>query len=330
LPKIEHPEHDALQEVTDWLSMKKNGSWLLILDNCDDNEVLKTQVVGIPGTTSHEASYTRPLASYIPHSEHGLILATSRSKEVAFNLTADEDCHILVTPMTHREAEELLRTSLPKDSTPEDDVSQLAEQLGYIPLAIKQAAAYMQNTRMTMSKYLDYFQKNEEIQAKFLLSDIPDTNRDPDLKNSIISTWQISFDQILKQKKAAANLLSLMSSFDRQSIPRMLLDGERIATDPLASLEFEESVAVLENYNLITKLDNDSLTMHRLVQFSTQTWLRRQKMELYWRNKSLSILSQQFPTVEFEHWSTCEILYPHAQLMFGYSLQSFSRSFQNP
>jgi len=47
--------------------------------------------------------------------------------------------------------------------------------------------------------------------------------RDGEAKNSIIITWQISFEYIHEIRPTAANLLSLMSFFDRQGIPEALL-----------------------------------------------------------------------------------------------------------
>jgi hypothetical protein len=44
--------------------------------------------------------------------------------------------------------------------------------------------------------------------------------RDADAKNSIIITWQIPFDDIRNRWPSSADLLSLVSYFDRYRIPR--------------------------------------------------------------------------------------------------------------
>jgi hypothetical protein len=44
-------------------------------------------------------------------------------------------------------------------------------------------------------------------------------DRDWEAKNSILATWQISFDYIRDKKPSAAEPLPLMSFFDRQGIP---------------------------------------------------------------------------------------------------------------
>jgi hypothetical protein len=50
-----------------------------------------------------------------------------------------------------------------------------------------------------------------------------DVRRDRAVTNSIILTWEISFEHIRKIRHSAAGLLSLMSFFDCQAIPETLL-----------------------------------------------------------------------------------------------------------
>jgi len=49
--------------------------------------------------------------------------------------------------------------------------------------------------------------------------------------NSIIITWQISFDHIRHVRPSAADLLSLMSFFDRQGISEALLQSRNGQSD---------------------------------------------------------------------------------------------------
>jgi hypothetical protein len=50
--------------------------------------------------------------------------------------------------------------------------------------------------------------------------------RDEEAKSSIITTWQISFDDIRKKWSLSADLLSLMGIFDREGIPEAVLKIE--------------------------------------------------------------------------------------------------------
>ena len=314
LPKIEHPESDALQEVTDWLCDTRNGEWLLILDNCDELDVLTADQVDASGT-SLEKQEGKPLIEYIPQTPNGSILVTSRDREVALALTNDDDeCLVDVESMNAEEASSLLRSRLPKDKSNEHDVKALVDDLDYIPLAIKQAAAYINNQKragMTISKYLQLFRRNEKSQEHLLRSNLRDMTRDKDLQDSIILTWQISFEQIKNRSQAAADLLVLMSFLDRQSIPKFLL-----CPDEDDELEFLDKVSTLLNFSLITKTSDECFTMHRLVQITTQKWTDSAKHQ-EWREQALHVVSQAFPNEEFQNWSTCDMLYPHAQLLIS-------------
>ncbi|KAK4165213.1 kinesin light chain [Cladorrhinum sp. PSN259] len=117
-------------------------------------------------------------------------------------------------------------------SLPDIDVAtNLVQALDYIPLAISQAAAYIQARAPLSSpeKYLAEFRKSERNKSKLLLHDAGDIRRDGGASNAILTTWQISFDHIGSKRPSAADLLSLMSFFDPQGIPGWVLKPPGIA-----------------------------------------------------------------------------------------------------
>lgn len=99
------------------------------------------------------------------------------------------------------------------------------EELEFMPLAIAQAAGYIRNRepRYSVSQYLRDFQKNDSEAIKLLKKEAGHLDRDWEAKNSILVTWQISFDYIRGEEPSAAELLSLMSFFDRQGIPQSVI-----------------------------------------------------------------------------------------------------------
>jgi hypothetical protein len=94
-----------------------------------------------------------------------------------------------------------------------------------MPLAIVQAAAYIlqRGPRCSARQYLGEFKESERKRTSLLHSDKGHYRRDWEAKNSIIVTWQMSFEYIQQIWPSAADLLSLMSFFDRQGIPEALL-----------------------------------------------------------------------------------------------------------
>lgn len=94
-----------------------------------------------------------------------------------------------------------------------NDVVELATALEFMPLAIVQAAAYIQQraTRCSVPQYVKEFYKSDKRKTALLDHEAGHLRRDWEAKGSIMITWQISFDHISQSRQSAANLLSLMS-----------------------------------------------------------------------------------------------------------------------
>jgi len=140
---------------------------------------------------------------------------------------------IEVKPMDGAQAVALFEKKLGEPSNSKD-IAELAEVLEYMPLAIVQAATYISQRapRFSVSQYLEEFKKSDRKRTSLLNYEGGELRRDKEAKNSIIITWQISFNHILQSRPSAADLLSLMSLFDRQGIPESLLRNriQRVCT----------------------------------------------------------------------------------------------------
>jgi hypothetical protein len=79
---------------------------------------------------------------------------------------------------------------------------------------------------MTISTISRTYVEATDDRSKLLKKDMGDIRRDATASNSIITTWQISFEYIRKEMPTAARLFSLMSLFDRQGIPESLLGNQ--------------------------------------------------------------------------------------------------------
>jgi hypothetical protein len=219
LPGWDDPKTDILGLVWRWLSDVKSGRWFLILDNADDIDVFSLT----PDKDSEHRS--RPLLSYIPQAVTGSVLLTTRDRRAASWLSTGHTSAITVDLMTTEDAEQLLYTKIPDGFSSALERAELVHELDYLPLAITQAAAYIsaRATRMTVSKYLTLYRHDEVSQSRLLDEESGDLRWDPGVPNSVIRTWQISFDQIKRKWPSAAELLSLMAMLDRQGIPDFYL-----------------------------------------------------------------------------------------------------------
>lgn len=210
------PQADIFKLVHNWLRNKKNGRWLLVLDSADNAAALTLPVSNDLKTQSSSGDGSRPrcLSSYLPQSENGSVLVTSRTKSVALQLVEESDI-LPIEPMDDTSGKELLRKKLGAEAD-EDHIAKLARALEFMPLALVQAAAYIRQRapRCSVQQYLEEFYKNDRKRAGLLDYDGGRLRRDNEAKNSILLTWQISFDHILQTRRSAADLLSLMSFFD--------------------------------------------------------------------------------------------------------------------
>ncbi|KAJ4299611.1 hypothetical protein N0V90_004857 [Kalmusia sp. IMI 367209] len=162
--------------------------------------------------------------------------------------------------MSESEAAELFKRSLGvKRVQDSQTMAELLEFVAYLPLAIKQASAYMDQTGMSMARYLELCQSSNKTFVKLLGKQFEDLGRYKTIQNSIATTWLISFSQISEINLTAAKLLQFMS-FLAKDIPKSLLPpGED-------ELELEEAIGTLKAYAFITeRTDQRSYEMHRLV-----------------------------------------------------------------
>ena len=227
----QNPQANIFQLVHDWLRDDRTGKWVVILDNVDDSGFLvETRRTGQDAQTSGMESRNSPsLMSYLPQCPHGSILITTRSEDEALNLVEQHDI-ITIEPMSSEDALKLFEKKLGGDDDGignADVAAELLVALELMPLAIVQAAAYIlrRKPRYSVREYLESFRESDRKRTSLLDYNGKQLRRDREAKNSIIVTWQISFDYISKIRPSAADLLSLMSFFDRQGIPDALLQN---------------------------------------------------------------------------------------------------------
>ena len=348
LPDRADPNADILRSVHNWLHDERKGKWLLILDNVDDAAFLSNP----PGAVlTQNRGYSRRLIDYLPPSKHGAILITSRIKSEARKLIEENDI-LVVSPMQGLEAKLLLQRKLGSDPDDPDEATKLVTTLEFMPLAIVQAASYIRENqpRCSIQSYLAMFSRSLSEQTSLLAHEAGGLRRDPEAKNSIFLTWQVSFEHLRKVRPSAADLLSFMCFFDRQGIStrllqqkgrvwkrtspcmraallfpraRMINDYEpsrylaprsQIKSSP-AELDstLENDILTLTNYIFITSRDDGTFEIHRLFQLATRAWLQKQREFNKWKREFIKTLWLEFPEYPNQPWRTCQELYPHVK-----------------
>jgi tetratricopeptide (TPR) repeat protein len=251
-------EGDVKELVCQYLSSKRAGKWLLVVDNADDRELIL-------------GSQDKPgLEACLPQSEHGRILLTTRSRHVAFEFTQSNV--IDIEQMGQQEAIDLFTSSLIQKGLPQNEevTLELLARLAFLPLAITQAAAYINQTGAPIRKYLSLLKGAESEVARVLGREFRDNTRYKGSRNAVGTTWIISFEEMQKSNPAAINLLSFISCIEPKAIPQSLLPDTE-------SEEFEWAIGTLCSYSFLTRRGaSDVFDMHSLVHTATRDWLEKQ------------------------------------------------------
>ncbi|KAJ5820469.1 Tetratricopeptide-like helical [Penicillium riverlandense] len=316
------------------------GKWVLILDNLDDDQSLhKISPVAPDGLGSNQSGTPeQSIWACFPQSLNGLIIITSRRRRAVSHMVEDMDI-ILVEPMDETHAITLFDKKLGVQAARED-VIQLTAALEFMPLAIVQAAAYVKQRlpRLSVTQYLENFRRSDRQKKSLLDYEGGQLRRDWEAKNSILITWQISFDCIRQESPSAADLLSLMSFFDRQGIPDSLLREnedmrQKLSGVPASNVDpmmddnnedestsvsvvdkFEDDILVLRDYSFISiSADGVNFELHRLVQLAMQEWLKAHGQLEKWKGRFIRTLHHKFPVGKYENWPRCQLLFAHVK-----------------
>ncbi|CAH0017149.1 unnamed protein product [Clonostachys rhizophaga] len=252
VPGIQDEKADIKELVRRALNHERCGEWLLILDNLDDIELVTD------------------LGSYLPSSPKGSILFTTRNHSVTTRLDIAPGRVERVCGMSRDEALEMLKTNT-KESQWQDtaNTSKLLDFLADLPLAIRQASAYIRQNDITTTKYLSYCQSSDEKHITMLSKDFEDRGRYKDSRNPVATTWLISFTHISRDKPLAARYLRFICFLAERDIPESLLPfGED-------EIERDEAIAALKAYAFITKREDDAaFDIHRLVRLAIRNHLK--------------------------------------------------------
>ncbi|MEU7060298.1 tetratricopeptide repeat protein [Streptomyces sp. NPDC046197] len=223
----------GVQERAAWaiVWLQWHPGWLLVFDNVED-----------PGDLRH-------YLGTLPDGHH---LATSRTATGWHNvaptmplglLDADAAVNLLCTLA--------LGPEHAPTSQQHRDAAALAAELGYLPLALEQAGAYLFETGTSLADY------------RAMLGQVMDTAAGGvDPERTIARIWRHTLAAIERRNTQAVTLLNVMAWLAADDIPRTLLAP--LCPDPLA---LGEALGALHTYNMIAySADRESIGVHRLVQ----------------------------------------------------------------
>jgi tetratricopeptide (TPR) repeat protein len=309
IPGITNDNADIKQIVKNALSSESTGYWLMVIDNADDPGVLM-------GRESSNLASAR-LHDYLPYSSRGKILFTTRSRKVAGDLTQNNVLELNDMSKVKGEAQQLLARQIRKPALLSDEkaVHALLEILTYLPLAIVQAAAFMNHNDISASRYISLFQ-DAGAETELFSEHFEDPSRYQEMESTIAKTWHISFNQIRRLDPLAAEYLSFMACINRINIPQSLLP-------PSGSLvQQAKAIGTLTGHAFITErqqsaqvLEQQSekfFDMHRLVHIASERWLDGHNDQKAWIAKAAERFEELIPYGGHERKEVWTTYLPHA------------------
>ena len=303
---------DVIRLVTDWLSDVGNGAWLMIVDNADDHDLW----LGSQRKEAQPSSTFAPLIRHLPRCIAGAILATTRDRQLGHHLVEKNQQPLSISRLEPEEAQSLLSAKLPDQQPKPEGIESLARELEYLPLTITQAAAYLEQTEISASEYLELFRAGQSDIPNLLEESIYDPGRDHESSNSVFQTWRLSFEQLQIQSPKAADMLSLMAVLDRHALSFDLIraPGGNI-------IDQKAAITKLKAYSLIQEEHSSKkLSLHRLVQLSTQRWLADHGKLPYWQKAAIGAVARQVPDdVDFDQWALIQELNSHVHMVLTHS-----------
>jgi tetratricopeptide (TPR) repeat protein len=269
------------------LSSASVVQWLIVVDNADDPGVLMGSTAGDPGSAR--------LLDWLPHSSRGKILFTTRSRKAAGDLT--QNSVLELKDMSQAEAGQLLARRISKSEllNNEESVDRLLQLLAYLPLAIVQAAAFINSNDTSIFEYVSLFQ-NTATKTELFGEQFEDPSRYREMDSTIAKTWHISFDQIRRQDLLAAEYLSFIACIDRINIPQSLLPPAGSWLQQLKAIGTLKGYAFITERQALQEVENEKLfDMHRLVHMASEWWLKGHDKRTAWTGKAGARLEELIP-----------------------------------
>ncbi len=254
--------------------------WLLIFDNAEDPSAL------------------RP---YLPSGQGQVVITTRRSGFGALGAVLDLDV------LDRAESTSLLRRRVPYAS--DEQADSLAELLGDLPLAVEQAAAYVESTGMSVDDYMRLFHERA--------ADMIGRGQVIGRKETLTTLWDLSLAALSEQSPAAVQLLNLLTWMAPEPVPLDLFTNHpEELPSPLAEavqdqLGWQDTVGALVSWFFVRRMGDEVTIVHRLLQQS----LRARDHHSPSTNEVQSLLTTDLPdTDDFgapKNWPRWRILLPH-------------------
>ena len=276
---------DAQSWALGWL--QAHVGWLLVLDNVEDVNHL-TDLLGVVGG-------------------RGQVLVTTRR-----DLGAARWARAGLTPfrlgLLNRRASVELLTRLTGRHDDLDAAGVLAAELGDLPLALEQAAAYIsQHDRMSFDDYRELLSDQFDRVAG-------DAGQGGPVGRSVAAVWTVTMTAVAGISPLGVRVMDVLAWLGPDGLPDDVLAP--IADDPA---DVDDALAVLASYSMISRAAG-LVGVHRLVQAVTRTTQQAAGTAAAVQEQAIQLLAAAIPNDPINNvagWPRWDALLSHIDSLTG-------------
>jgi tetratricopeptide (TPR) repeat protein len=295
---VEQPEPLQVQAVLGRLMQRDR--WILVLDNVDDEAAANAVDRILPKLAKGHVIITSRLSRWGPAYGGQPLDALDHQAAVRF----------------------ILERSHQRDQTSDDEAAadRLVATLDRLPLALEQAAAYINCEQSRITDYLDAWETERETLLSWA------DQRLTKYPHAISVTWKQTYDRL---SPMAQTLLKLCAFFAPSNIPIKMLESqidliqEALALHAEASepTDIKKAVAELTRYSMAQKT-GQTLAVHKLVQEVLQLQIP-EKERAAWVEKAVTIVNNHLPSEpppqDVRSWPIWEQMRPHVEQIIAHA-----------
>ena len=318
----------SVESVLQWMSGIQE-EWLIVFDNADVPPVYVVE-------------------KFIPPGSRGNVLITSRNRSMG-RIVSSENI-IEINEMEEADAITLLLGASRLNASAEhrEVAKQIVAELGYMPIAIDQAGAYIEAGRCSIHKYLQQF----SLHRLTLMSDATFRGAS-NYDRSVYGTWDLSFKEIKRRasgqssagdahaSNAAILILQICAFYHHSNISKDIFrsaaekSGEHIVDSedenlPLAksSLDryllaldnnghwdefiFGQGIAVLLSFSLIKRDETSNmLSVHPLVHCWSREQISKSEQQRMYEMGSIILCCAISRGVSSYDYGLRQLIFPH-------------------
>ena len=263
------------------------------------------------------------IRDFIPPGKLGAILVTSRHADSSA-LVIDRSMGFIQLPgLKEPDALNLLLQQSESSELNSEDAKKIVERIGYHPLAITQAAAYIRKRKLPLCEFMDHYKHRREMilkntpQLSQYRKTLGTASQEASLCTSsqetslnVFTTWELSYQQLQSQTTEDSHevrLLDLLAFFDEKDISEEIFAAYgfyKWEAEPAKLVEwlknfmgadsrwnsalFEDALIVLKDLSLVQAFGNEvdgywHSSLHPLI----KDWIRLRIGTFAFKNNTL-------------------------------------------